>query len=320
MDSIPINLHYLPMDQVLHTKTHGFSKQRMVVVPSPVWKRLGTHPLLNDLRVTDAGFFPKALGHLVYRPKGTETEILIACVAGEGIVRIEGEEFSVHLGDLVWIPSRMAHRYASSRQNPWTILWVHFTGPDLGAWRSLIFGEALGPVCKIPVDRIGELSLDRIHATLENGYSLLNLVEAANVLRHSLCTLARLCNRPGSTLSARSRVVASIEKLRNNCRITLRINELAVQAGVSVSHYSAIFKTETGFSPIDFLIRQRIQLAAQFLVTSIETVSSIALSVGYADPYYFSRSFRKIMGCSPRTYRNNYGHATLNQKAACNRV
>lgn len=311
IDSPLINLHYLPMNQVLQTKTHGFSKQRMVVVPSPVWKRFEKHPLLNGLRVTDAGFFPKASGHLVYRAKGTETEILIACLAGEGVVQINEESFSVRPGDLVWIPSRMAHRYASSSQNPWSILWVHFTGPELEAWHLMIFDKASEPICQIPANRIAELSLDHIHATLEKGYSLLNLVEASNALRYSLCVLARLCHRSGSTLTARSRVVASIEKLRKSCKLTLRIDELAAQAGVSVSHYSAIFKKETGFSPIDFLLRHRIQLAAQYLITSMETVTAIAASVGYDDPYYFSRSFRKIMGCSPRFYRKNYGHATL---------
>ena len=303
MDSIPIKLHYLPMNQVLPARTHGFSKQRMVVVPEPVWKRLGNHPLLKGIRVTDAGFFPKASGHLVCRNNGADTEILIACVEGEGSVQINDCDFSVRPGNLVWIPSKTAHRYTTSRLNPWTILWVHFTGSEIECWRKLIFGETSGPVCRIPVECIGELSLDRIHATLEKGYSLLNLIEAATAMRNSLGLLAKCCQQSGFTLSARSRVASSIEKLRNNCTLTHRIDELAAQTGISVSHFSAIFKKETGFSPIDFLIRQRIQYASQLLVTSQEPISVVATIVGYDDPYFFSRSFRKIMGCSPRAYR-----------------
>lgn len=286
-------------------KAHGFTGQRMVMVPNPVWKRVGAHPLLQGLRVTDAGFFPRAAGHKVQRKAGAPTHLLIACLEGAGAVCAESDTHPAGPGDIFWLNPDTPHRYESSTAEPWSILWVHFTGEEALPWRRLLFPNNEGGImCNVPSEQIGDLSLDRIHSILESGYSLLNLVDAAAALRHSLGKLIRLRQQSGSTRSARLRVAASVEKLRADWRHLHRIEELAVQAGVSVSHYATLFKMETGHSPIDFQIRQKIQHAARLLVTTQEPVFAVAASAGYEDPFYFSRSFRKIMGCSPRAYRS----------------
>lgn len=291
------------MEKKLPGKAHGFYGQRMVVVPKPVWIRMGSHPLLQGLRVTAAGFFPKAKGHLIQRPTGSPTHLLIACLEGEGVIRTGGKKFPAKTGDICWISPETPHDYGATSTDPWSILWVHFSGEESIAWKELLFDGGELPVCNVPSDQLGSLSLDRIHSILENGYSLLNLADAAAALRFSLGQLIRLREQPGATRSARLRVAASIEKLRSDWRHLHRIEELALQAGVSPSHFSTLFRKETGHSPIDFLIRQKIQHAARLLATTQEPILSVSESVGYEDPFYFSRSFRKIMGCSPRTYR-----------------
>lgn len=303
MDNPTKELHYPPM-KVAHVKRpHGFPGQRMVIVPFPTLKRIQHHPLLKASMVTGAGFFPNAEGHSIVRPKGVASHLLIACLAGAGSVSTASREYQAKPGDIFWLPRDSPHCYESSPKNPWSILWVHFIGEEAPSWRNLVFDTDQSDACNVPVDQIGSLALDRIHNILENGYSLLNVVDATSALRFSLGMLARLKLQSGATPSARLRVSSSIEKLRSDWSHFHRIEELAIQAGVSVSHYSTLFKKETGFSPIDFLIRQRIQHAARLLATTQESIASVSASAGYEEPYYFSRSFRKIMGCSPRDYR-----------------
>lgn len=309
MDSCTKKMDNSTMDQSPPShafKSHGFTGQRMVVVPNPVWKRMETHRSLQGLRVTDAGFFPKADGHSILRPRGTPTHLLIACLAGTGTVSTERNQYQATPGDLFWLPPDTPQAYESSKEDPWSILWVHFTGEEAPAWRDLVFNDRKDAVCTVPSDQLASLSLDRIHAILENGYSLLNLVDAATALRFSLGMVARLREQPGSTHSARLRVAESVEKLRLNWRHLHRVEELAMQSGISVSHFSTLFKKETGCSPLDFLIRQRLQHASRLLATTQEPVASVSTAVGYEDPFYFSRSFRKVMGCSPRTYRSRF--------------
>lgn len=292
----------------MHSKRrHGFSGQRMVVVPTPVWERLGSHALLCGMRVTDAGFFPRATSHFVQRNQGVPAELLIACIAGAGRVCINGgDALLIKPGDVAWLPAGVPHWYESDPVDPWTIEWVHFAGHEVEAWRNLVFEQETGHLCRVPIDRMSELALDRLHSILEQGYSLLNLIEAAAALRSSLGVLSRLRRQVGATWSAQSRVAASVEHLRCSWMHLHRLEELAAQAGVSPSHYSTLFRKQTGFSPLDFILRQRMQHAAFLLVTTNNSISAIAAAVGYDDAYYFSRCFGKIMGCSPRAYRKKF--------------
>jgi AraC-like DNA-binding protein len=271
-----------------------------------VWVRQGYHPLLHALRVTDAGFFPKAAAHLVDRPHGSNTELILACIHGAGRVCVGDSETLVEAGDVAWLPSRTPHRYESTHENPWTIAWAHFAGSEAPAWRALIFEKDATNICRVPVDRMGELALDTVHSILEQGYSLLNLIAAAAAMRCTLGTLARLRQHTGATWSAQSRVAASVDKLRANWMYHHQLEELAKQAGVSTSHYSTLFRQQTGFSPLDFILRQRIQHAATLLATTATPINAVASAVGYDDAYYFSRCFRKVMGCSPRAYRQEF--------------
>ncbi|MCB0166075.1 MAG: helix-turn-helix transcriptional regulator, partial [Anaerolineae bacterium] len=64
-----------------------------------------------------------------------------------------------------------------------------------------------------------------------------------------------------------------------------------------------VFKKKTGYAPIDYFIRLKIQKACELLETTDQQVSEIGHSLGYPDIYYFSRLFKKVVGLSPRQYR-----------------
>jgi transcriptional regulator GlxA family with amidase domain len=83
----------------------------------------------------------------------------------------------------------------------------------------------------------------------------------------------------------------------------LALTELAEHVGLSVSHFSQLFKVHIGFSPIDYFINLKIQYACHLLETTTRAIRDIANALGYEDAYYFSRLFRKLMGTSPANYR-----------------
>lgn len=62
-------------------------------------------------------------------------------------------------------------------------------------------------------------------------------------------------------------------------------------------------KQKTGHSPIDYFIQMKMQKASQQLDFTNRSVKDIAMSMGFDDPYYFSKRFKKITGMSPRKYR-----------------
>ena len=286
-------------------RREGFSGQHMLVLPAPLAKEARKHPLLSGLCVTDAGYFPSAANHLVERPAGSSTTLAILCLGGGGWVSCGGSIKPVIAGQLVWLPAGEGHAYGSGSENPWTILWAHFTGDEVSAWADLL-GASGSPrpfMLALPDDRLEELALDRVYASLERGFAIRSLVAASVALRHALSAAVQLGTDQRDPRSAEERVAVSIESLRRDWQRPHRLSELATAAKVSVAHYSAHFRRQTGFSPIDFLIRLRIRHACRLLDTTSIPIAEVGRQTGFEDPYYFTRCFRRVMGFPPRVYR-----------------
>lgn len=103
--------------------------------------------------------------------------------------------------------------------------------------------------------------------------------------------------------------------MANHYQEPLTLEGLAQMAGLSISHYSRLFKKFIGYSPIDYLTHLRIDRSKELLALSDYKLKSIASSVGYSDEFYFSRMFKKIEGISPREYakKNRVTALTLKQ-------
>ncbi len=80
------------------------------------------------------------------------------------------------------------------------------------------------------------------------------------------------------------------------------VETLAARAGMSRSVFAERFKATVGETPMGYLTRWRMLLAADRLATSKAAVSTIALSLGYESESAFSTAFKRTMGCSPRQY------------------
>ena len=77
---------------------------------------------------------------------------------------------------------------------------------------------------------------------------------------------------------------------------------------LSQSSFSHMFKDRMGMSPMHYLNYQRIEKAKDFLLSNSMTISNISRLVGFDDPLYFSRVFKKYTGASPQAYYQNLGN------------
>jgi AraC family transcriptional regulator of arabinose operon len=83
----------------------------------------------------------------------------------------------------------------------------------------------------------------------------------------------------------------------------LRISTLSALAELSSSHFFWLFKSLTGWTPIDFFIHLRMRRACELLQNPTLSVKTVACFLGYSDPYYFSRLFKSVTGVAPQNYR-----------------
>lgn len=286
-------------------RREGFERQHLIVVPPTVRARALKHPLLRGLLVTDAGYFPRAEGHRVERPQGSSTHLLILCLQGSGWVSSRGRTTPVQTGDIVWLTADTSHAYGATEGDPWKILWAHFCGDEVPAWRKELGWPDRDPfgTFHFGPERLSTLGLEKVYAHLEAGYSTQHLLGAATALRGVFCSALEQMLSAGALKTAEERTAAVRDDIVAEPARAFRLEELATSAGLSVPHFSLLFRRQTGYAPIDFVIRQRIRRACRLLDNSHATIASVAADVGFSDPYYFSRCFRQIMGVSPRDYR-----------------
>jgi AraC-like DNA-binding protein len=97
-------------------------------------------------------------------------------------------------------------------------------------------------------------------------------------------------------------MAAAISAMHNDPAYGWTVQALAEHAGMSRSSFALKFKATVGASPLEYLTRWRMLLAGDRLEHSEDSVSTIALSLGYESESAFSTAFKRVMGCSPRRY------------------
>lgn len=96
------------------------------------------------------------------------------------------------------------------------------------------------------------------------------------------------------------RISLAIERLRANFNQPLRIEDLARELGMSVSGFHHHFKSVTLMSPLQFQKQLRLQEARRLMLSEGLDAASAGFRVGYEDPAYFSRDYKKLFGAPPQ--------------------
>ena len=289
-------------DSMLHGASHyradGFPGQRLCVVPQPQVRAALDDPITRRLTVTDAGYFPHAAGHRRVRARGVDETIVLLCTAGEGAVLLDGVWHTVGTAQCAVIPAGAAHEYRASTDDPWTIWWVHLRGSDVAELTGPVLGTSR-PVTRLQsLDRALAL-FDEIVGLLEHRLSPAALV-AASGLGWQLLTRIAVDSTVPAEGSALERAMRYLEDRIDG---TISVGELASLVGVSGSHLSALFRRATGGGPAAFHTSVKMTRARALLDTTDASIAEVATAVGYADPLYFSRHFRRQHGVSPSGYR-----------------
>jgi transcriptional regulator GlxA family with amidase domain len=98
-----------------------------------------------------------------------------------------------------------------------------------------------------------------------------------------------------------------IELMKENLGKNLNLQEISRLMQLSISHLSALFKEKMHDSPYNYYIFLKVQRACYLLWNTEMNIKTIALELGYEDPYHFSRVFKNMMGQSPREFRHQEG-------------
>ncbi|MDH3346027.1 MAG: helix-turn-helix domain-containing protein, partial [Kiritimatiellaceae bacterium] len=178
-----------------------------------------------------------------------------------------------------------------------------FRGRQGTAFASLIGGKGT-PV--VHLQRYEEVvsCIEQLYQYMGNVHGRSELIAASGALSQLLCLIQfRMGTAEPKGRTAEEGVERSINFMHKNLAKTLKLGDLASVAGLSPGHYGMLFRKSHDHTPVDYFNRLKIQKACELLKTTNRSVRAIGESVGFADPYYFSRLFKKIMSLPPRIYR-----------------
>ncbi|MEN0055286.1 MAG: AraC family transcriptional regulator [Mucilaginibacter sp.] len=286
----------------------GFAGELMISIPPKVWAEARKRdPLLHPIYITYIGYFPKASFHYRERRRGCDDNILFYCVQGKGYYIIDGKYFVVQPNQFVFLPATEKYmRYWADPEDPWTIYWVHFTGDHIHDFnQSIGIDLTKGPV-NIPFNGKGIDTWRNIYQTLEMGLSADHLCNASFCLYQLIATFLFPQRHLFSEQNNEADIITrAILNMRDNLAQRLTVEQMAGACNLSASHFSSLFRKATGMPPLDYFIHLKMQKACQLLHIPNIKIKSVGLTIGYDDPYYFSRMFKRYLGSSPEQYREN---------------
>ena len=108
-----------------------------------------------------------------------------------------------------------------------------------------------------------------------------------------------------SEIASRMDINQSIEYMHTHYSEKIVIDDLADEVALSPSHFSRVFKGETGNSPMDYLIKIRLDKAKLMLFNDSRNMTDIALECGFNSSSHFTSTFKKHFKVSPSEYRKS---------------
>ncbi|SFE43076.1 AraC-type DNA-binding protein [Chitinophaga sp. CF118] len=290
---------------VKNKRRDGFEGEKLISLPEAVCTNLvKNYPATSQIYITHIGYFPKATFHHRQRRNGCRDNILVYCMRGKGWYKIGSNHYVVAPNQFVIIPATSEYlRYGADEDDPWTIYWVHFSGKDMNGFnKSFGIGVNDGPR-QIPLNEKGLEIWDTMYQSLAMGYSTENLCNANLCLYHFLATFLYPDKYQHVQQLEENCITQAILHMRRELHAKLTVEEMAAKHHLSASYFSTLFRKATGMPPIDYFIHLKIQKACQLLYKDNIKVKEVAEAVGYDDPYYFSRLFKKYMNVSPEQYK-----------------
>lgn len=242
-------------------------------------------------------------------PKVYDYYLIHYVISGRGVFSSHGEEYALGAGDSFVIEPEQLISYVSDETDPWHYCWIAFTG----AQAAKLVGEAgltpINPIIHMARNRHMPVLFRQIQLALKSKKTNTQLKATGylNLLLGEYCDALAAPDSTGLVTEAESvRIVQqAIHYLSTQYAEPITIEMMAESMGYNRAYLSRMFKRHTKVTPVTFLLKLRVDKARLLLRERLElTIEQIAASVGFYDPLYFSKQFRRWYGVSPSEYRN----------------
>ncbi|MCI8598916.1 MAG: AraC family transcriptional regulator [Lachnospiraceae bacterium] len=241
-----------------------------------------------------------------YRPKGRLDFQLLYIASGKAHFYFDNSEKDtlVHAGNMVIYRPKEPQKYIYYGDEQTEVYWVHFTGSNVkNILRSYGIKDQMRVIptgTSLDYTRIFKLMIHELQRCQSHYPEFLTLLlRQLFILIHRQLTRERKLKN--EYLDAEMEL--AIQFFNDNYNTEVNIEAYAASKGMSVSWFIRNFKQYTHTTPMQYLVSRRITNAQMLLETTNYNITEIGRIVGYDNPLYFSRIFRKQKGVSPSEYR-----------------
>lgn len=239
-----------------------------------------------------------------YRPRGRIDYQLLYITAGKGHFFFDNKEQIIEAGHMILYKPREMQKYVYYGADQTEVYWVHFTGSNV---KNILKEYGLFETGRVIQTgnspeyhqffrkMIQELQLTRPH--YEEYLSIL------------LRELFLLVSRQAPVGTAQNRILqkemeAATQFFNEHFTENISVEDYALSRHMSICWFIRSFKRYNGVTPMQYIVNLRITNAKTLLRTTTYSVSEVAAVVGYENPLYFSRLFKKQTGLPPSEFRN----------------
>lgn len=224
-------------------------------------------------------------------------------LSGKGIFCSNGKEYPLEAGHGFLIEPGQLSFYQADAAEPWTYIWVGFSGSRAAEYISCMGLSGRHPVFRSAAsDELYGIVRDMME---HNTFGAMNELRRNGLLHIFLSVVAQSTQvtEKDETDKANQYVRRAVEFIQRNYCNPIKVTDVADYVCVNRSYLYTLFENSLGMSPQQFLATFRLTKAAEMLMIPDLPVESIALSCGYQDPLVFTKAFKQMKGVSPSGYR-----------------
>lgn len=235
--------------------------------------------------------------------------ILSQTLVGSQVVRFADVEVSAAPGEIFVVPNNQPMRieHHPDRAGRWAARWVHIHFTLFGTLDFVGFlqlpSKVVGEVAVL-LGKIIEVLLDpQLLQEQAFPYGFARRKELGFELLRILCEIAPPRKDALDFLHHSERLLPIFTFVDEHMHESISVADLADLINLSLSRFHVFFKAQMGESPMEYIKRVRLERSRQMLATTDVPVYAVAESVGFINPFHFSRAFKEASGMSPSYYR-----------------